>query len=104
MQQRLHLASCVTEHSVDEYTIIGTFLHGLADDTARTYMFREELRTPNQAIALVEQEDYSLRQFRATLSTYCPPRRQDNGGPEPMNLCYVESERPRTQNHKRSAR
>ena len=103
-QHLRHLASCVTEHPVNEYTLIDTFLHGLADGPVRTYMFREEFHTLNQAIAYAEQEDYSLRQSRDTLSTYHSPRRHENVGTEPMYLCNVESEKPCCQSRKRSAR
>lgn len=103
-QHLRHLASCATEHPVDGYTLIDTFLQGLADGPVRTYMFREEFHTLDQAIAYAEQEDYSLRQSRATSTSCSPPRRQENVDPEPMDLCYVESEVPRTQNHKGSTR
>ena len=46
-QHLCHLTSCVTEHPVDEYTLIDTFLHGLADGPVRTYMLREEFNTLN---------------------------------------------------------
>ena len=42
-----------------------------------------------------------MRQAHASSNPYRPPRRQETGGPEPMDLCYVESERPRSSNNKR---
>ena len=42
-----------------------------------------------------------MTQAHASSSTYRPPRRQEFGGPEPMDLSYVESERPRFLSNKR---
>ena len=42
-----------------------------------------------------------MRQAHISLTPYCPSRRQETGGPEPMDLCYVESKRPRSSNNKR---
>ena len=103
-QHLRYLASSVTEHPVDEYTLIDVFTNGLVDGTVRTYMFREELCTLDKAISYAAQEDFILRQSQANKSTYRPVGRQEHGGPEPMDLCYVESNRPRSQDHKRTAR
>uniref|UniRef100_A0AAV1T2I0 Retrotransposon gag domain-containing protein n=1 Tax=Peronospora matthiolae TaxID=2874970 RepID=A0AAV1T2I0_9STRA len=54
-----------------------------------------------QAISIAEQEDFSLRQARASSTSYRQPRRYDNGGPEPMELCYVESEKARSTGYKK---
>ena len=80
-QHLRHLASCVTEHPVDECELIDTFLNGLADGPVSTYMSRVELYTLNQAIRYAEQEDYILRQYWATSSSCRSPRQQENGGP-----------------------
>ena len=104
-QELRYLANCVIEHPVDEHTLIEIFMDGLADGPVRTYMFREEFQSLNKAIAFAEQEDYSLRRSQAKSSTYRPPRRQEVGGSEPMELCRVESEKPRSpSSHKRTAR
>ena len=104
-QELRYLANCVIEHPVDEHTLIEIFMAGLADGPVRTYMFREGFQSLNKAIAFAEQEDYSLRRAQPKSSTYRPPRRQEIGGSEPMELCRVESEQPRSpSSHKRSAR
>ena len=103
-QHLRYLASSVTEHPVDEYTLIDVFTNGLVDGPVKTYMFREEFNALDKAIAYDVQEDVSLRQVQANKSTYRPVRRQEHGGPEPIDLCYVESDRPRSQDHNRTAR
>uniref|UniRef100_A0AAV1URQ5 CCHC-type domain-containing protein n=1 Tax=Peronospora matthiolae TaxID=2874970 RepID=A0AAV1URQ5_9STRA len=79
-------------------------IYGLADGPVKTYMFREDLQTLEKAIAYAEQEDFSLRQYQANLSDYRPTRRLETGGPEPMNLYYIESEYFLSLSHKRAAR
>ena len=98
------LASSVTEYPVDEHTLINVFTHGLVDGPVKTYIFRETFHTLDKAIAYAEQEDFSLRQSQANQTNYRPSRRQETGGPEPMDLCYVESEKPRSPSHKRLTR
>ena len=88
-QHLRYLASSVTEHPVDEYKLIDVFTNGLVDGSVKTYMFREEFHTLGKAIAYAVQEGLSLRQAQAHKSTYRPGRRQEHGGPEPMDLCYV---------------
>ena len=41
-----------------------------------------------------------MRQAHASSSDYRPPRRQETGGPKPMELCYVESVRSLSSNNK----
>ena len=60
-----------------------------------------ELDTLGEAISVAEQEDFSLRQDQASSSSYRPLRRQEHGVPEPMDLSYIESEKPRYSNNKR---
>ena len=55
------LASSVTEHPVDEHTLINVFIHGLVDGPVKTYIFRETIHTLEKAIAYDEQKDFSLR-------------------------------------------
>uniref|UniRef100_A0AAV1T964 CCHC-type domain-containing protein n=1 Tax=Peronospora matthiolae TaxID=2874970 RepID=A0AAV1T964_9STRA len=77
---------------------------GLADGPVKTHLFRLELDSLEQAISIAEQEDFSLRQARASSTSYRQPRRYDNGGPEPMELCYVESEKARSTGYKKLQR
>uniref|UniRef100_A0AAV1VMB0 Retrotransposon gag domain-containing protein n=1 Tax=Peronospora matthiolae TaxID=2874970 RepID=A0AAV1VMB0_9STRA len=63
---------------------------------SKTYMFQEDFHTLEKAIAYAEQEDFSLRQSQANSSNYRPTRRQETVGPEPIDLCYVESENSRS--------
>ena len=95
------LASCITANPVHEHTLITVFMQGLADGPVKTHLFRLELETLEQAISVAEQEDFSLRQAHASSASYRQPRRQEVGGPEPMDLSYIEGERPRPSSHKR---
>ena len=95
------LASCITANPVHEHTLITVFMQGLADGPVKTHMFRLELDTLEQAISVAEQEDFTLRQAHASSASYRQPRRQEVGGPEPMDLSYIEGERPRSSSHKR---
>uniref|UniRef100_A0AAV1VH64 Retrotransposon gag domain-containing protein n=1 Tax=Peronospora matthiolae TaxID=2874970 RepID=A0AAV1VH64_9STRA len=90
-QYLCYLASIVTEDSVDEHILINVFIHGLVDGPVKTYMFREYFHTLEKAIACAEQEDFSLRQSQANSSNFCPTRRNETGGPESMDLCYIKS-------------
>uniref|UniRef100_A0AAV1UT55 Retrotransposon gag domain-containing protein n=1 Tax=Peronospora matthiolae TaxID=2874970 RepID=A0AAV1UT55_9STRA len=103
-QHLRHLASSVTENPVDEHTLINAFIYSLVDGRVKTYMFREDFHTLEKEIAHAEQEDFSLRQSQANSSNYRPTRQQETGGPEPMDLCYIESENSRSLSHKRTAR
>uniref|UniRef100_A0AAV1TAP8 CCHC-type domain-containing protein n=1 Tax=Peronospora matthiolae TaxID=2874970 RepID=A0AAV1TAP8_9STRA len=102
-QHLRYLASSVTDNPVDEHTLINVFIYGLVDGTVKTYMFREDFHTLERAIAYAEQEDFSLRHSQANSSNYRPTRRQETGGPEPMDLCYIESKNSRSLSHKRTA-
>uniref|UniRef100_A0AAV1TJ34 CCHC-type domain-containing protein n=1 Tax=Peronospora matthiolae TaxID=2874970 RepID=A0AAV1TJ34_9STRA len=99
-----HLTSCISSNPVDEHTLVSVFMQGLADGPFKTHLFRLELDSLEQAISIAEQEDFSLRQARASSTSYRPPRRYDNGGPEPMKLCYVESEKARSTGYKKLQR
>uniref|UniRef100_A0AAV1UPJ1 Retrotransposon gag domain-containing protein n=1 Tax=Peronospora matthiolae TaxID=2874970 RepID=A0AAV1UPJ1_9STRA len=85
-QHLRHLASSVTENPVDEHTLINVFINGLVDGPVKTYMFQEDFHTMEKAIAYAEQEDFSRRQSQANSSNYRSTRRQETGGPEPMDL------------------
>uniref|UniRef100_A0AAV1VCS0 CCHC-type domain-containing protein n=2 Tax=Peronospora matthiolae TaxID=2874970 RepID=A0AAV1VCS0_9STRA len=99
-----HLTSCISFNPVDEHTLVSVFMQGLADGPVKTHLFRLELDSLEQAISIAEQEDFSLRQARASSTSYRQPRRYDNGGPEPMELCYVESEKARSTGYKKLQR
>uniref|UniRef100_A0AAV1VHV4 CCHC-type domain-containing protein n=1 Tax=Peronospora matthiolae TaxID=2874970 RepID=A0AAV1VHV4_9STRA len=79
-------------------------MQGLADGPVKTHLFRFELDSLEQAISIAEQEDFSLRQARASSTSYRQPRRYDSGGPETMELCYVESEKARSTDYKKLQR
>ena len=82
-------------------TYITVFMQGLTDGPVKTHFFRLELDTLEEAISVAKQEDFRLRQAQASSSSYRPPRRQEYGGPEPMELSYIKSEKPRFSNSKR---
>uniref|UniRef100_A0AAV1UMZ7 Retrotransposon gag domain-containing protein n=1 Tax=Peronospora matthiolae TaxID=2874970 RepID=A0AAV1UMZ7_9STRA len=103
-QHLIYLASSVKENPVDEHTLINVFIYGLVNGPVKTYMFREDFHTLERAIAYAEQEDLSLRQSQADSSNYRPTRRHETGGPEPMDLCCIESEKSRSLSHKRTSR
>ena len=42
-------------------TLITVYMQGLADVPVKTYLFRLELDTLEEAILVAEQEDFSLR-------------------------------------------
>uniref|UniRef100_A0AAV1VAQ1 Retrotransposon gag domain-containing protein n=1 Tax=Peronospora matthiolae TaxID=2874970 RepID=A0AAV1VAQ1_9STRA len=88
-QHLRYLVSSVTEYPVDEHMLINVFFYGLVDRPVKTYVFREDFHTLEKAIAYAEQEDFSQRQSQANSSNYRPTRRQETGGPEPMDLCYI---------------
>uniref|UniRef100_A0AAV1TGG1 CCHC-type domain-containing protein n=1 Tax=Peronospora matthiolae TaxID=2874970 RepID=A0AAV1TGG1_9STRA len=96
-----HLTSCISSNPVDEHMLVSVFMQGLADGPVKTHLFRLELDSLEQAISIAEQEDFSLRQARASSTSYRQPRRYDSGGPEPMELCYVESEKARSTDYKK---
>uniref|UniRef100_A0AAV1UVI6 Retrotransposon gag domain-containing protein n=1 Tax=Peronospora matthiolae TaxID=2874970 RepID=A0AAV1UVI6_9STRA len=100
-QHTRHLTSCISSNPVDEHTLVSVFMQGLADGPVKTHLFRLELDSLEQAISIAEQEDFSLRQARASSTSYRQPRRYDSGGPEPMEPCYVESEKARSTDYKK---
>uniref|UniRef100_A0AAV1TN22 CCHC-type domain-containing protein n=1 Tax=Peronospora matthiolae TaxID=2874970 RepID=A0AAV1TN22_9STRA len=99
-----HLTSCISSNPVDEHTLVSVFMQGLADGSVKTHRFRLELYSLEQAISIAEQEDFSLRQALASSTSYRQPRRYDSGGPESMELCYVESEKARSTGYKKLQR
>ena len=99
-----YLASCMVLNPVNEFVLITIFIQGFPDGPVRDHLFRGELKTLSEAIHAAEQEDYSVRQSHATSTPYRPLRRPAVGGPEPMDLCLVEGEKPRPMNDKRMVR
>uniref|UniRef100_A0AAV1UR48 Retrotransposon gag domain-containing protein n=1 Tax=Peronospora matthiolae TaxID=2874970 RepID=A0AAV1UR48_9STRA len=100
-QHLCYLESSVTENLVDEHTLINVFIYGHVDGPVKTYMFREAFLTQEKSIAYAEQEYFSLRQFQANSSNYRPTRRHETRGPEPKDLCYIESENNRSLSRKK---
>ena len=88
-------------NSVSEFVLITIFLQGLIDGPMRNHLFRIELKSLEEVITTVVQEDFSVRQAHTYLTLYSPSRRVEAGGPEPTDLCSVESERPRSSSSKR---
>ena len=88
----------------NEFLLITIVIQGLSDGPVRDHLFREELKTLSEAIFAAEQEDYSVRQAHATLTPYRLQIQTAVGGPEPMNLCQVEGEKPHPANDKRLVR
>ena len=86
---------------VSEFVLITIFLQGLMDGPVRNHLFRIELKSLEEAITTAVQEDFSVRQAHTSLNPYLPSRRVEAGGPEPMDLCSVESERHRSSSSKR---
>ena len=70
------------------------FMQVLTDCPVRTYLFRLEFDTLEEAICVAEQEDFSVKQDDVSSNSYRFPRRQENGGPEPMDLCTLRVKAP----------
>ncbi|KAG3130645.1 hypothetical protein PC128_g26702 [Phytophthora cactorum] len=72
---------------MDEATKVVTFMKGLRDGPAKTYLFREYPSTLEAAITLAMQEEFSLRQAKlhVNVSRMARPVMR-TGGPEPMDL------------------
>jgi hypothetical protein len=92
VQHARFLADSIVQDPIDEQTQITAFIKGLNDGPIKTHLFRVELSTLDEAIAIAQQEDFSLQQAFVHSAAYRPPRRQDAGGAEAMDLSYVESD------------
>ena len=97
-----HLTSCITVDPLNQQTLITLFMKGLTDGPVKTYLFRLEFNTLEEAIRVAEQDHFSVKQAHANSNSYRPSRRQENGGPEPMDLCNTRSESSRVNNYKKS--
>ncbi len=89
------LISCIVMDPMDEATKVTTFMKGLNDGPVRTQLFRVYPETLEQAISLVIQEDFSLKQAKGS-RTKLPdvpvqPRKGSGSGPVPMELCAMQS-------------
>ena len=95
-----YLASCMVANPVSEFVLITIFLQGLIDGPVRNHSFCIELKSLEEAITTTVQESFSVRHAHTRLTPYLPSIRVEAGGPEPMNLCSVESERRRPSSSK----
>ena len=96
-----HLTICITVDPLNQQTLITLFMQGLTDGPVKTYLFRLEFNTLEEARRVAEQEDFSVKQAHANSNSYRSSRRQENGGPEPMDLCNTRSESSRVNNYKK---
>lgn len=90
------LISCIVMDPMDEATKVTTFMKGLNDGPVRTQLFRVYPETLEQAISLVIQEDFSLKQAKGS-RTKLPdvpvqPRKGSGFAPVPMELGAMQSE------------
>ena len=90
------LISCIVMEPMDEATKVTTFMKGLNNGPVRTQLFRVYPDTLEQAISLVIQEDFSLRQARGSRTKLpdvpAQSRKGSGSGPVPMELCSIESD------------
>jgi hypothetical protein len=61
-QHARFLADSIVQDPIDERTQITAFIKGLNDGPIKTHLFRVELSTLDEAIAIAQQEDFSLQQ------------------------------------------
>lgn len=89
------LISCIVIDPMDEATKVTTFMKGLNDGPVRTHLFRVYPETLEQAISLVIQEDFSLKQARGSRTKLpdlpAQSRKGSGSGPAPMELCAMRS-------------
>ena len=86
---------------VSEFVLKKIFIQGLSDGPVRDDLFRGDLKTLSEAIYATQQEGFIVRQVHTTLTPHRLQRRPAVGGPDPMNLCRVEGEKPHPANVKR---
>ena len=67
-----YLASCMVANPVSEFVSITIFLQGLIDGPVRNHLFRNELKSLEEAITTAVQEDFSVRQAHTSLTPYRP--------------------------------
>ncbi|KAG3096870.1 hypothetical protein PI125_g15859 [Phytophthora idaei] len=82
-----YLISNIVTNPMDEATKVVTFMKGLMDGPAKTYLFREYLSTLEAAITLAMQKEFSLRQAKSHVNVPRMARPvMRTGGPEPVDL------------------
>ena len=99
-QHARYLVSCIVTDPVDDQTQVVTYIKGLVDGPIKTHLFREYPRTLEEAIRVSLQEDFSLRQAYIHSSSYRPTRREETGGPEPMDLSVATGAQGRQSNRR----
>ena len=55
-------------------------MQGLTDGPVKTYLFRLNFNTLEEAIRVAEQDHFSVKQAHANSNSYRPSRRKENGG------------------------
>jgi hypothetical protein len=89
------LISCIVMDPMDEATKVTTFMKGLNDGPVRTQLFRVYPETLEEAISLVIQEDFSLKQAKGSRTKLpdmpAQSRKGSGSGPVPMELCAMQS-------------
>ena len=56
-------------------------MQGLTEGIVKTYLFRLEFDTLEEAIRVSKQEDYSVKQVHVNSNSYRPPRRHRTDRP-----------------------
>ena len=77
-----HLTSCIRVDLLNQQTLITLFMQGLTDGPVKTYLFRLEFNTLEEAIRFVEQENFSVKQAHANSNSY---HRRDDRRMEAQN-------------------
>ena len=95
------LTSCITVDPLNQQTLITLFMQDLTDSPVKIYVFRLEFNILEETIRVAEQEDFSMKQAHTNSNSYRPSRRQENGGPAPMDLCNARSESSLINNYKK---
>jgi hypothetical protein len=95
IQEVRMLVSDVVTCPIDEATQVSVFIGGLRPGPVRTQLFRAYPETLESAINTALQEDFSNRQSDLNVSKnrHVDSHRyvQDQNGPEPMEICAVQS-------------
>ena len=89
-QQARYLVSCIVTDPVDDQTQVVTYVKGLVDGPIKTHLFRRFPATLEEAIRLSLEEDFSLRQAYVHSAGYRPPRKDEAGTAEAMDLSVAD--------------
>jgi hypothetical protein len=87
-----YLISCIVHKPVDDQTQVVTYMAGLNDGPVKTYLFRQEPETLEEAISMATSEDYSLGQAQAHSAQFRSQRYRSaafRDTAEPMDLSTV---------------